>query len=253
MFHHEISKSLIYNIEGNYLPVTKDNEYATILSDTEYIKCTFAQGHFCNLNTALNHIDSNPMCLTALFLKDNNKIQNQCKLAVTNITGPQANYLDQGNWAISVTEPTQMEIKCSDHTHIKTFQPPITLINLQPACSAFSPLIKLPAYFKQYSKHFHVALRAANFYLPKFSPSYFRIWNIFDLSKIKPIDIENLKKLTPAPAIPINQLKTQIASIRHIDTDKITPWICYVGDGSDSGSILLIVICYLVCWRFKHH
>ena len=45
------------------------------------------------------------MCLTALFLKDNNKIQIQCRSAVTNITGPQANYLDQGNWAISVTEP----------------------------------------------------------------------------------------------------------------------------------------------------
>ena len=74
VFHHEISKSLIYNIEGNNLAVTKDNEYATILSDTEFIKCTLAQGHFCNLNTALNHFDSNPMCLTALFLKDNNKI-----------------------------------------------------------------------------------------------------------------------------------------------------------------------------------
>ena len=76
------------------------------------------------------------MHLTAVFLRDNIKIQNQCKLAVTNITGPQASYLDQGNWAISVTEPTQMEIKCSDHTNIKTLQPPITLINLQPSCSA---------------------------------------------------------------------------------------------------------------------
>ena len=84
------------------------------------------------------------MCLTAILLKDNNKIQNQCKLAVPKITGPQANYLDHGNWEISVTEPTQMEIKCSDHTHIQTLQPPITLIKLQPACSAFSPLIKLP-------------------------------------------------------------------------------------------------------------
>ena len=36
------------------------------------------------------------MCLTALFLKDNNKIKNKCKLAVTNITDPQTNYLDQG-------------------------------------------------------------------------------------------------------------------------------------------------------------
>ena len=97
VFHHEISKSLIYNIEGNNSAVTKVNKYANILSDTEFIKCTLIQGHFCNLNTALNHTDSNPMCLTAIFLKDNNKIQKQCILAVTKITGPQANYLNQGN------------------------------------------------------------------------------------------------------------------------------------------------------------
>ena len=121
IFHHEISKSLISNTEENKLAVMKDNKYATILSETEFIKCTLAQGHFCNLNTALNHIDSNLMCLTAIFLKDKNKIKNQCKLSVTNITGPQANYLDWGNWVISVNDPTQMEIRYSDHTHIKTF------------------------------------------------------------------------------------------------------------------------------------
>ena len=165
------------------------------------------------------------MCLTFLFLKDNNKIQNQCKIAVTNTAGPQANYLDQGNWAISVTEPSQREIKCSDHTHIKTPQSPITLINLQPACSAFSPLIKLPPCFKQYSKGFHLALRDANIYLPKFSPSDFRIWKTFNFCKIKPIDIENLKKLTPAPAIPIDQWRTQIGGFRHIETNKSTSWI----------------------------
>ena len=71
IFHYEISNSLIYNIEGNNLAVTKGKKYATILSDTEFIKCTSAQGHFCNLNTILNHIDSNLMYLTALFLKDN--------------------------------------------------------------------------------------------------------------------------------------------------------------------------------------
>ena len=100
-----------------------------------------------------------------------------------------------------------MEIKCSDHTHIKILQPPITLINLQPACVAFSPLIKLLPYFKQYSKGFHVAPRAANLHLPKFSPFDFRIQKTFNLSKIEPIDIENLKILTPAPALPIDQLR----------------------------------------------
>ena len=59
--------------------------------------------------------------------------------------------------------------------------------------------------------------------------------------------------MTPAPAIPINQLRTQTASFRHIDIDKTTSWIYYVGAGSGSGSILLIVICCLVCWRSKHH
>ena len=49
IFHHEIRKSVIYNIEGNNLAVTKDIEYATILSHTEFIKCTLAQEHFSNL------------------------------------------------------------------------------------------------------------------------------------------------------------------------------------------------------------
>ena len=47
--------------------------------------------------------------------------------------------------------------------------------------------------------------------------------------KIEPIDIENLKKLTPAPAIPIDQLRTQIAIFRHIETNKSTSWTYYVG------------------------
>ena len=44
--HHKISKSLIYNIEGNNLTVTKDYKYAMIMSDTEFLKCTLAQGSF---------------------------------------------------------------------------------------------------------------------------------------------------------------------------------------------------------------
>ena len=124
-----------------------------------------------------------------------------------------------------------MKIKCSDHTHIKTLQPPITLINLQLACSTFSPLIRLSPYFKQYFKGFHVALQAANLHLPKFTPTNFRIWTPFNLSKITPVEVENLKNLTPAPAISTDQLRTQIASFRQIENNKLTSWIYYVGGG----------------------
>ena len=59
--------------------------------------------------------------------------------------------------------------------------------------------------------------------------------------------------MTPAPTIPIDEFRTQIASLRQIETNKSTSWIYYVGCGSGSGSILLIVICCLVYWRCKHH
>ena len=60
-----------------------------------------------------------------------------------------------------------MEIKFEDHSQVKALQLPITIINLQPACSAFSSDIKIPPYFKQYPKGFHVALKSVNLYISK--------------------------------------------------------------------------------------
>ena len=117
---------------------------------------------------------------------------------MTNITGPQAMYLDQGSWAISVEKSTQMEIRCPQVTQVKSLKPPITFITLQPACSGFSPEVKLPPYFRQYSKGFSVAFKSAHLNIPKYEPTNFRIWNDLNLSNITPIDAENLKKLIPA-------------------------------------------------------
>ena len=128
---------------GTNLAITKDNKYTTILSDMEFIQCTLADGHFCALNNGLYHIDMIQWCVTAPFFKDDDKIDIYCRLALSNITGPQANYLDQGLWAISVEQSVPREVKCEDCSHIKTLEPPFTLINLQPVCSTFSSVIKL--------------------------------------------------------------------------------------------------------------
>ena len=223
-----IGKSLSYILEGSNLAITKDNSYVTVLTEAEFIQCTLAQDHFCSLNTALYHIDYSKWCLVAIFLKQDNRINKDCQLTVTNITGPQAIYLDQGLWAISVDMPTQMEIKCPKVTQVKSLKPPITLVNLQPACSAFSPGVKLPPYFKQFSKGFHVALKSANLNIPNYKPTNFRIWNTFNLSNISPIQSEKLKELAPAPTIPIDQLRAQIASFRLINIDNKQSWIYIV-------------------------
>ena len=101
-----------------------------------------------------------------------------CTVDVNNITGPQARYLDQGLWAIAVSGPIEMEIQCQTYKSVKTLQPSMTMITLEPACSAFSSKIKLPPYFRQYTNGFDVALRTANLHVPKFKPSSFRIWNV---------------------------------------------------------------------------
>ena len=152
IYNYHIGKSLQYQLEGTNLAMTKDNKYATILSDMEFITCTLADGHFCDLNTGLYHVGTNQWCVTAMFFKENDKISTYCTVSIHNINGPQANYLDQGLWAISVETPIPVEIKCEDHSHVKTLQPPITFINLQPVCSAFSSTIKLLPYLAVFKR-----------------------------------------------------------------------------------------------------
>ena len=87
-------------------------------------------------------------------------------------------------------------------------------MTLQQAYSGFSPEVKLP-YFRQYSKGFSVAFKSAHLNIPKYEATNFRIWNDLNLSNITPTDAENLKKLTPAPTIPVPQLRAKIASFRY--------------------------------------
>ena len=88
----------------------------------------------------------------------------------------------------------------------------------------------------------------------KYNPTNFRIWHTFNVSNLSPIESEKLKKLAPAPTIPIDQLRAQIAIFRHINinNDKKQSWII-VGSGSGSGILLLVVICGCLYWRCKNH
>ena len=122
----------INQLDCTALHNTRDNKYATILSDNEFIKCTLAKGPSFHLNTGPYHVNTTHWCVAAMFLKDNEVISKYSKLAVNNITGPQTKYLDQGHWAIFLDKCIQMDIKCKDHVHIKTLQPPLTFITLQP-------------------------------------------------------------------------------------------------------------------------
>ena len=128
----------------------------------------------------------------------------------------------------------------------------MTMVTLEPACSAFSSDIKLPPYFRQHPSRADVALRAANLHVPKFNSSIFRIWNHFNISNLTVAVTRKLQKLAPTPSVPFDQLKTQIQGFKDLDKNKNDEsWLYIVGGGSGSGLILLIVIGVIVYWCCK--
>ena len=157
--------------------------------------------------------------LTSLFLKNDRMIETNCRISWTNVTGQQAIYLYQGNWAVATVEPDQMEISCNSHRHVITIEPPLTLVNLQPACSAFSAKTKLPPYFKKYSKGFAIAIKAANLHPDKLGYVYFHIWKSFNVSILSTIQKSNPKKLEFAHSVPENKFRAKMKSLKMLNLD----------------------------------
>ena len=250
IFHPHIGRSLQYNIEGNNLATTKDRNYLTLLSEAEFVECTLAQGHFCSLKKTLDHTTNSDLCVSSLFLRNDKLIEKNCKLSITNFTKPKAIYLDQGHWAISLKDTDQMEISCNLHTYVITINQPLTFVTLQPACSAFSLDIKLPPYFKQFSKGFDVAIKTANLHTPKCDPVNFRIWKHFNLTTLSTTDKSNLKKLEPVPAVPTHELRAKISDLVKLKS-KDQSWLYILGGDMGSGTKLLIIVIVCVYWRCR--
>ena len=154
-------------------------------------------------------------------------IDTNCRMSLTNVGGSQAIYLDQGNWAVATVEPDQMEISCNSHRHVIIIEPPLTLVNLQPACSAFSAKLKLPIYFKKYSKGFAIAIKTANLHPDKLDHVDFHIWKSFNVSSLSTIQKSNLKKLH---SFPVNEFRAKIESLKMLNLDsKRKCWLYILG------------------------
>ena len=246
VFNPSLDKALTYQLEANTLAVSRDGNYATIPTESEFLECTLASGHFCNLRSALYHMQSSKMCIIALFLKDEIAINENCEMKVINITGPVALYLDQGTWAIATTDTEQMKVTCPLQTHVISIEPPLSIVKLEPACSAFSAKFKLPPYFKKFSKGFTLAMEEANLHTPTIQPLDFRAWNSLDVSNLSDVQISNLKQLKPVNNIPVNVLKAEIGNLKRLDLDNNTREWIFIGGGSGSGILLLVIVCLCV-------
>ena len=116
-----------------------------------------------------------------------------------------------------------MEVTCSLKSHVISIDPPLSIINLKPACSAFSAKFKLPPYFKKCSQGFPLAIEEANLHTPIIQPLDFRSWKSLDVSNLSDVQISNLKQLKPVSKIPVNILKAEIGNLKRVHLT-IKPW-----------------------------
>ena len=113
-----------------------------------------------------------------------------------------------------------------------TINPPLTFVTLQPAWSAFSSDIKLPRYFKQFSKGFDVAIKTTNLHTPNLDPVNFRIWKPFNITTLSTTDKSNLKKLHTVLVVPIHELRAKISDLKKLKS-KDQPWLYILGEAWD--------------------
>ena len=112
-----------------------------------------------------------------------------------------------------------MEISCNSHRHVISIEPPLTLVNLQTACSAFSARLKLSPNFKQHSKGYDIAIKTANLHSNMFSLIDFCIWKSFNASSLFSIQKSNLMKLDTILSVPVNELRAMTDSVKMLHFD----------------------------------
>ena len=59
-----------YSVEGEYLALTSDGDYATIPVEYDMLACVFTREHMCQIHTALYPTENVSWCLYVLFIND---------------------------------------------------------------------------------------------------------------------------------------------------------------------------------------
>ena len=137
--HPKLKVEFTYELEGEYLAITKNKLYAALPTAREIRICKGTGGYLCLMNQALYPIDKLEWCIYALFTNDEGKKREYWRDA------NKAQSLEGYLWAITAFEPGKMQIRCLTDTHVIDIKPPLTIIYVGNGCEAYSNNLFIPA------------------------------------------------------------------------------------------------------------
>ena len=123
--HPELKVEFVFELEGEYLAITKNKLYAALPTAREIRICKGTAGYLCLMNQALYPIDKLEWCVYALFINSEKKKREYCSINTHKRDANKAQSLEGYLWAITAFEPGKMQIRCLTDTHVIDIKPPL--------------------------------------------------------------------------------------------------------------------------------
>ena len=114
----------LYQLENDYFAIARHGMYATLPTEQSVRTCLQTGLAICILEQALYPVKHIMWCVYALFVDDEECIKRDCKYSVTKVSGNRAISLGGYLWAVSSIKQGQLQVRCSEETHVIEIYPP---------------------------------------------------------------------------------------------------------------------------------
>ena len=215
--HPELKVEFTYELEGEYLAITKNKLYAALPTAREIRICKGTGGYLCLMNQALHPIEKIEWCIYALFTHHEEKKREYYSINTHRRDANKAQSLEGYLWAVTVFEKEKMQIRCLTDTHVIDIKPPLTIIYMGDGCEAYSNNLFIPA--KSELTSTDSSLVRHN-YFQKFNEEYQDITRyclIEDLGivQLTPKEIAKIPdRLMALPKLQFKELKRRLVEIK---------------------------------------
>ena len=246
--HPELKVEFTYELEGEYLAITKNKLYAALPTAREIRICKGTGGYLCLMNQALYPIDKLEWCIYALFANDEKKKREYCSINTQRRDANKAQSLEGYLWAVTAFEPGKMQIRCLTDTHVINIKPPLTIIYVGNGCEAYSNNLFIPA--KSELTSTDTSLVRHN-YFQQFNEQYqnttrYSLIEDLGIVQLTPKEIAKIPdRLTALPKLQFKELKRRLIEIKqplniHSNVSFLLVMI---------GGLILCPIIVYVMWR----
>ena len=211
--HPELKIQFTYQLEGEYLAISKDGIYAAIPAKADITICQATNGYICMMNQALYPIEKVEWCIYALYERNYDKIGEFCVINTRERHVNMAQSLDGYMWAVSPLQAEKIQIRYLTKTTIEMVKPPLTMLYVGNGCEAYSTNIFIPAKSELTS---HDPELTRHVFFLEFNAEY---QDLTRYSMIQDLHFEQLTKqekenlpnrLTALPPLKFNHLKKRI-------------------------------------------